>query len=129
MLCFLHYCCHSTISRSITFSPSSFSPSLPGQEKEVEGRMNSPKAAAQLDSAKAVCGVSRCVCCCWETGRGEGGEESGVQMRGSAGLCGCFTRRSTVVTVQFRVRVTADWTAPVTARGQRLSREHLFTLY
>lgn len=37
--------------------------------------------------------------------------------------------RRRAVTVQFGVRVTADWTAPVTARGQRLSREHLFTLY
>lgn len=34
-----------------------------------------------------------------------------------------------MVTVQFGVRVTADCTAPVTVRGQRLSREHLFTLY
>lgn len=37
--------------------------------------------------------------------------------------------RRRMVTVQFGVRVTADWTAPVTARGQRLSREHLFSLY
>jgi len=37
--------------------------------------------------------------------------------------------RRIVAIVQFGVRVTADCTAPVTARGQRLSREHLFTLY
>lgn len=37
--------------------------------------------------------------------------------------------RRRVLTVQFGVGVTADWTATVTARGQRLSREHLFLLY
>lgn len=40
-----------------------------------------------------------------------------------------FHPRRRVVTVQFGVRVTADWTATVTVRGQRLSREHLFTPY
>ena len=37
--------------------------------------------------------------------------------------------RRRVVTVEFGVRLTAEWTASVTARGQRLSREQLFTLY
>lgn len=75
--------------------------------------------------------VHLCCVCVSEGGGGarKGIENAGVQMIRKYQPVLMLSSRSRVAVVQFGVRATADCTALVTARGQRLSREHLFTLY
>lgn len=130
-------------SSSLIFSPSHFSSLgfVAETERrrwrrggEKEGRMNSPQATTRPErkGCMDVCAwLSALVLCVYDGGGGarEGIENAGVQMIRKYQTVLMLSSRSRVAVVQFGVRATADCTALVTARGQRLSREHLFTLY
>lgn len=140
-LCFLRYCCHSlSLSRSLIFSPSLFPPSLSlpiwregGGGEEERRRVERTPCRQQYSqiARKGVCVCMHVYVCVrrvvvWER---KEIEDARVQMRGKYQPVLMLHPRRRVVTVELGVRVTADWTTPVTARGQRLSREHLFTLH